>query len=146
MAEPLVIVGIGGFGREALDVAEAMNAAANAPVWDIVGAVDDRPSVENLERLQRRSVGFLGSLAELLDRPERPSYAIGIGSPSTRRAIADRMDAVGFRAATLIHPSVTFGADTHVGAGSVLCAGCRSDHQHSSGQARSSEPQCDGGP
>ena len=120
MAEPLVIVGAGGFGRETLDVAEAMNAAATGePVWEILGVVDDSPSELNLERLRDRGVPFLGALEDL---PSNAAVAIGVGSPQTRRGIAERLAGPGSSFATLIHPTAVIGSRSTLGEGSIVCA------------------------
>ncbi|WP_416954719.1 hypothetical protein ACNKF0_20975 [Nocardioides sp. T5] len=59
MADRLVIVGAGGFGREVLDVVDAVNSSAATPVWAVAGVVDDRPTEDNLSHLRRR--GWLTS-------------------------------------------------------------------------------------
>ena len=41
MAEPLVVVGAGGFGREVIDVVEAMNAASATPVFEVIQMLFD---------------------------------------------------------------------------------------------------------
>lgn len=125
MAENLVIVGAGGFGRETLDVAEAINAAASMPVWSVIGVVDDAPTTVNLERLAARGAVYAGTTDALIARPERPRYVVGIGSPAVRRSIADKLDAAGLDAAILIHPAATLGQVVDVGAGTVVCAGAR---------------------
>ena len=125
MAELLVVVGAGGFGRETADVVEAVNAAALEPVWHLVGVVDDTPSDAHLGRLSRRGIAYLGATDDVLGGAERPSYVVGIGSPSTRRRIAERFDAAGFTAATLVHPAATVGSDVQLGDGTVICAGVR---------------------
>jgi sugar O-acyltransferase (sialic acid O-acetyltransferase NeuD family) len=125
VAEDLLIIGAGGFGRETADVIEALNDASTAPVWRLLGVVDDAPSSENLERLGRRSIAYLGTTSELLRRDARPHYLVGIGSPAARRTIADRLDEAGLVAATVIHPAATIGSDVAVGAGTVICAGSR---------------------
>ncbi len=125
MAESIVVVGAGGFGREVLDVIDAINDASGEPVWDLVGVVDDAPSEVNLARLSRRGAEFLGGTDVPLAWADPVSYVVGIGSPQVRRMIAERYDDGGFRSATLVHPSVTFGFDVRVGAGSVICAGAR---------------------
>ncbi|WP_460812496.1 acetyltransferase [Nocardioides salsibiostraticola] len=125
MAEPLVIIGAGGFGRETADVVEAINAAAQAPVWDLVGIVDDSPSATNLERLASRGIIHAGSSADLMARVERPHYVVGIGNPPVRKLVADRFDVAGFAAATLIHPEATIGSHTVIGEGTVILAGAR---------------------
>lgn len=113
----LVVIGGGGFGREILDVADALG--DEGP--EVLGVVDDDPAVEGL--LRNRSVAYLGRIDEvsLVDC----SYSIGVGDPSTRKAIAHRADQKGWRAATLIHPSATLGWGVSVGQGSVITAGVR---------------------
>ena len=128
MPDTLVVVGAGGFGREVLDVVDAVNDAADAPVWAIAGAVDDSPTDANLAHLRSRGVAHLGTTAELLglDVASRPThYVVGIGNPAVRRKVAERLDAAGLVPATLVHPSVTRGYDVEIGPGSVLCAGVR---------------------
>lgn len=125
MAEDLVVIGAGGFGREVLDVVEALNAAAPEPVWNVIGVADDDPSAANLERLGARHAGYVGTVEDLLARLKRPRYVVGIGSPRVRRLIANRLDAAGLEAATLIHPAATLGRPVEAGAGTVVCAGAR---------------------
>ena len=58
--ERVVVVGASGFGRECLDVLDAMVAAGSAV--EVAGVVDDGPSELNLERLTARGVGHLGTM------------------------------------------------------------------------------------
>jgi sugar O-acyltransferase (sialic acid O-acetyltransferase NeuD family) len=125
MTEPIVVVGAGGFGREVIDVIEAINAVADTPAWRLLGVVDDSPTEENLKRLSDRGVDFIGASEAFLADGPSSAYAVGIGSPRVRRMIAERFDAAGCTAATLVHPNVTKGARVSIGAGSVLCAGVR---------------------
>jgi sugar O-acyltransferase (sialic acid O-acetyltransferase NeuD family) len=125
VADDLIIVGAGGFGRETVDVVEAINSAAAVPSWHLLGLVDDALTEANAERLHARELRHLGSLDDLLALEARPRYVVGIGSPSVRRRIAERLDAEGFSAATLIHPQTTIGSEVTIGSGSVVCAGAR---------------------
>ena len=127
MADDLVVVGVGGFGREVLDVVDAVNFAGADHAWTIVGVADDAPTEANLELLRKRSISFLGNTRDLTSADLGPGlhYVVGIGNPAVRRMIADRLDAAGLVPATLVHPTVTMGHDVEVGAGSVLCAGVR---------------------
>lgn len=130
MSTSLIVVGAGGFGREVVDVVEAVNAACVAvgqeAHWRLLGVVDDAPTRENLERLSDRSLAHLGSLDDFLAEDRAGvAYAVGIGSPAVRRRVAERCDAAGLTAATLVHPSVSTGSRVTLGAGSVLCAGAR---------------------
>jgi sugar O-acyltransferase (sialic acid O-acetyltransferase NeuD family) len=126
MSTPIVVVGAGGFGREVIDVIEAMNAAAPEPAWELAGVVDDSLAPANRDRLENRSITYLGTTDDFLASGGAPvSYAVGIGSPAVRRKIALRFDGDGHSGARLIHPSVTMGADVTIGPGTVLCAGVR---------------------
>jgi sugar O-acyltransferase (sialic acid O-acetyltransferase NeuD family) len=121
---PLVIVGCGGHGREVLAIARAMAVAGRAH-WDLVGFVDDRPSEENLKRVQRLEVPYLGGLAWLRDAPADLHHVIGIGDPRVRRAVAARVDGYGTPAGSVVHPDATVGPDTRYGPGLVVFAGAR---------------------
>jgi sugar O-acyltransferase (sialic acid O-acetyltransferase NeuD family) len=123
--EDLVIVGAGGFGRETADIVEAINLGVSSPAWRLLGLVDDALSPANASRTRARGIQHLGSLDELIAIDARPRYVVGIGSPSVRRRIAERLDAAGFSAATLIHPQTTIGSEVTIGSGSVVCAGVR---------------------
>lgn len=119
MSRPLVIVGCGGFGREVRDVVAAIN--AQQPQWDLLGYVDDSPSDFNRAQVARQGPDILGGLSWLVDAHSRISYVIGIGSPTIRAKIADRL---GDRhSATLVHPAAIVSSDASLGAGTVVCAG-----------------------
>ncbi len=114
----LVIVGAGGFGREVLDVINAVNLKSES--WNFLGFVaDSRPSLELLDALHAR---WLGSVDEVLQSIEPVSYVVGIGSPIDRRRVAKKFNAAGWQAATLIHPNATIGADVEISVGSVICS------------------------
>ena len=120
--ERVVVVGASGFGRECLDVLEAMAAAGSAV--EVVGVVDDGPSEVNVERLAARRVPYLGTVEEWLATAEDSMrYVLGIGSPDVRRRLVGRLEDAGARPFTAVHPSATFGAQVVVGEGVVVCAG-----------------------
>ncbi len=121
-SEQVVVIGASGFGRECLDVLDAM-VAAGAPV-DVLGVVDDAPSDLNRQRLAARGVAYLGTLQEwLTDSDPQDRFVLGVGSPQVRRALVARLDAAGRRAFTAVHPSATFGVATTLAEGVVVCAG-----------------------
>jgi sugar O-acyltransferase (sialic acid O-acetyltransferase NeuD family) len=120
--ERVVVIGASGFGREALDVVEAV-AAAGAPVV-VEGVVDDGPSALNLERLADRGVSYLGTVEEwLAGGAGHVRYVLGIGDPAVRRRVVLRLDEAGARPFTAIHPTATLGAVGTVADGVVVCAG-----------------------
>jgi sugar O-acyltransferase (sialic acid O-acetyltransferase NeuD family) len=119
MAEPLIVVGAGGFGRETLDVIEAVNATGNRPAWTLLGVVDDAPSEVNLERLRQRDVPFLGPLGVI---PSHAWVALAVGSPGARAGLDARLvgRCAGF--ATLVHPTAVIGSRHRMGEGAIVCA------------------------
>ena len=129
VSSELVVIGGGGFGRETLDVLDAVNEVAEAeggpPAWVLRGVVDDQLSPPNAERLQRRGARYLGGMDALVADGWRGSYVVGIGSPTARRRCAARLDEEGFDAATLVHPAASRGFDVRLGGGTVVCAGAR---------------------
>ncbi len=122
MTQPLVVIGGGGFGRETLDVAEAIN-RSRPGTFDIRGVVDDAPSERIRALLEHRGVPWLGSVRAWLASSDDALYVVGIGNPSVRRSVVDLVDAAGRRAATLIHPRAGIGSVVTIGAGSVVCSG-----------------------
>ena len=140
-AEPIVVIGAAGFGRETLDVITAM-IAAGADV-EIAGVVDDAPSGADVARLAARGTAYLGTVEAYLEAletldpggapgpgaggpassPGRPSFVVGIGSPAVRRRLVERLEAAGLAPFTAIHPTASIGSLTTLGAGAVICAG-----------------------
>jgi sugar O-acyltransferase (sialic acid O-acetyltransferase NeuD family) len=122
VSRDLVVVGAGGFGREALDVIEA-SVRAGATLR-VLGVVDTRPSEENLGRLRERGVAYLGTEdAWLGEQREGLGYVIGVGAPMARERAAGRLDEAGLTATTVIHPSAVVGTRAEVSGGVVICAG-----------------------
>lgn len=121
-SERLVVIGASGFGRECLDVLDAMISAGSQ--IEVIGVVDDGPSDFNLQRLAARNVAHLGAVREWMARGEvGVRFVLGIGSPQTRRRIVEQLEVAGHRAFTAVHPSATFGANPAIADGVVVCAG-----------------------
>lgn len=121
MTQQVVVVGASGFGRECLDVLDAM-VAAGADLT-VLGVVDDAIAEVNRERLAARGVPFLGTRAAWLATDPGPlAYVMGIGSPGVRARLVPELDAAGLRPFTAIHPSATFGAQAVLNEGVVICA------------------------
>jgi len=120
---PLVVIGAGGFGRETIDVLEAMNLAGPSPVYELLGVVDAKPSELNLTRLADRGVAYLGRDVEWLESGHRAHYLIAIGSPQVRAHVDSAWRDAGLTPATAVHPTATLGSRVRIGEGSVVCAG-----------------------
>lgn len=123
MAIDAVMIGAGGFGREALDVIEAHNRAGVGEAFNLLGVADDAPSEMNLERLQRRGYRHLGGIDAYFELPQSVVYFVGVGSPAVRARIVERCDEQDRVAGTVVHPSAAVGSDTIVEAGSIICGG-----------------------
>ncbi|MGD7733879.1 acetyltransferase [Propionibacteriaceae bacterium G57] len=121
-AQQVVVVGASGFGRESLDVLEAM--VSSGAHLEVLGVVDDAPSATNLDRLAGRGVRHLGGLETWIATAAADvQYVLGIGSPAVRARLVARLDEAGREAFTAVHPSATFGAGSEPSQGSVVCAG-----------------------
>ncbi|MDX2377631.1 NeuD/PglB/VioB family sugar acetyltransferase [Microbacterium sp. LRZ72] len=123
MVDELVVVGAGGFGRETLDVIEAINASTNEAVWKVLGVTDDAPSSVSLERLAARGYKYLGPSPDVRASRSATMYVVGVGSPNVKAQIVADFDAAGWEAPVLIHPSASIGSMTALAAGSVVCGG-----------------------
>jgi sugar O-acyltransferase (sialic acid O-acetyltransferase NeuD family) len=120
----LVVVGAGGFGQEAIWVAESMNEGLSAASrWEILGYLDDNPESKGSEFYGYR---VLGKPGDGVRAGKETWYYCAVGKNPARERLAARLDELGWRAATLVHPSVIqakyveIGEGTYVGAGSIL--------------------------
>ena len=116
---PLVIVGAGGFGRECLDIVEAINEYGGE--IEVVGYVDDNGG--DPDWLQRRGVRCLGPVVSAPDHASR--FVIAIGDGKARQRIDDALSSAGLSSPVLVHPQATIGPDCVVGPGVILNAGAR---------------------
>jgi sugar O-acyltransferase (sialic acid O-acetyltransferase NeuD family) len=117
IVHPLVIIGAGGFGREVLDVVDAINALR--PSYEFLGFLDD--GAVRADLLARLAAPHLGASERLTELDAM--YVVGIGSGVVRRKLV--ASAPPARAANLIHPTSTIGRDARVGVGIIIAAGAR---------------------
>lgn len=121
-SDQIVVVGASGFGRESLDVVQAMR--ENGTSVEVLGVVDDAPSEANLERLTDRNVPYLGTIDEwLATEVNGVRFVLGIGNPAVRRQLVARLEDAGLLPFSAIHPSATVGSHSELGPGAVICAG-----------------------
>ena len=116
------MIGGGGFGREVLDVIEAVNAqaATRKPPYELVAVLDDGDPDPATLMPYGVVVQPIDALEEM---PADVGYVIGIGSPRVRRRLDERFS--GRPCPPLVHPAATLGREVAVGRGSVICAGAR---------------------
>ena len=115
---PVVIVGAGGFGRECLDIVEALN--RDGAGLEFLGFLDDTGG--DVALLRRRDAACLGPIVRA---PADVGYVIAIGSGDARRRVADDLAGSGRSPVVLIHPQATLGSDCRVGEGTIINAGAR---------------------
>jgi sugar O-acyltransferase (sialic acid O-acetyltransferase NeuD family) len=121
VTEPLLIVGAGGFAREAAQAVADLNAIE--PRWDLLGFVDDDPSIEGktLEGLP-----VLGRPEVVLASRRTARVIVCTGRPDnyfSRRRIVERLNLPVRRYATIIHPAASIPPAAEIGCGTVILAG-----------------------
>ena len=120
--EPLILVGSGGFGRETAEAVRAINAAHDAPPWELLGFLDDDASRWGTEI---SGTPVLGAIETLADHPDA-RVVVCTGHPgnfASKRAIAERVGLAPERCGTLIHPAAVIPPSCALGAGTVVLAG-----------------------
>lgn len=107
----LAIFGCGGFGREVLEPARSFASTVIAPsLHPEVIFVSDEPSEP-----------VLGApVVQPNDLTQEDQLVIAVGSPSDRRAVAERLRHI--PAGMVIAPSVVVGPGCKIGEGAILCA------------------------
>jgi sugar O-acyltransferase (sialic acid O-acetyltransferase NeuD family) len=105
-ARSLYIVGVGGVGRETLDVALALGESATAFLDDSA----PREPVRGLPVLAPEEAQAGGE------------YVVGIADPVARRRVAELLSGRGLEARTLVHPAAVIGPETELGPGCVVLA------------------------
>lgn len=114
MRRELVIIGGGGFGREACWLAEAAG-------WTVLGFLDDDPAAAGSQRLEKPVLGVIGDWTRYSDA----EFVVAIGSPRTRLKVVEKMsDQAEPRFATIVHPSAQMSRFVSLREGSLVAAGC----------------------
>ena len=120
----IVVCGAGGFGAEAMWGLEEMNRRrASSDRWNILGYVDDDVSKKGSVFYGYKNLGSPDEIASMHDGTPLWFYC-AVGCNRTRSELAARLEGYGWRAATLIHPSVIVARDIIVGEGTYIGAGC----------------------
>lgn len=115
----LVIIGSGGFAKELAWLwAECKNSGQNVP--ELIGFISEDDSFPAWNGIP--TLGNDSWAASNLSKDV--SFLIGVGQSSLRKDLALKYESMGLKTITLIHPSVTLGTNTHLGSGTVICAGC----------------------
>lgn len=122
-AEPLVLVGSGGFGRETAELVKAINASAvGGPRWELRGFLDDDPE---LAGTTVSGTPVLGGSELIADLPDA-RVVVCTGNPTnfaSKRRIVERLGLESERYATLVHPAAVLAESCSIRHGAVVFAG-----------------------
>jgi sugar O-acyltransferase (sialic acid O-acetyltransferase NeuD family) len=102
----LWLIGAGGVGREALDVAIAAGVT-------VAGFVDDAPLDGPVRGL---------TVVAFDELPDDARFLVSIGAPAARLALAARASDAGGVAQSLVHPTAVIAPETEVGPGCLVMA------------------------
>lgn len=97
----LFVVGAGGAGREALDIAAACGR-------DVIGFLDEFRAGEKVRGLE---------VLAPLEAPAGASYVIAIADARVRARLSAMLDRAGLMPTQLVHPRAVVGAETELGPG-----------------------------
>ncbi len=112
----LIVYGASGHGKVVAD-------AATAAGWEVLGFADDDPGARSRKLL---GLEVLAIGAEELRRyiDKRPTgIAMGIGDNAARKRVFERLRALGFEMATIVHPSAVVAPSARFGSGTVVFGG-----------------------
>lgn len=115
----IVIYGGGGFAREVAWLVQSCNVQAKK-TYEVVCFIDDDDEKQGM---------FLNNfpvfnLKEAYANFPEALIISGIGSPKIREKVMVKAENMGFRAATIIHPTVQYSTEwNNIKEGSVICAG-----------------------
>lgn len=110
----IIIVGAGGFGREAYYLIKDINKVN--PEWEVLGFIDDNPNALGDAKCDCPIIGNVSDWTP----SEDVYFAMGISSPKTKEIIAKNMKGKGAKFTTLIHPSVPVYDYTTIGEGCIV--------------------------
>jgi sugar O-acyltransferase (sialic acid O-acetyltransferase NeuD family) len=111
--KPLVILGAGGLGAEALWVARDVGE------WDPVSFADDDVTKGG----HSRGIPITGKIEAVYESMEPTWFYCAIGDNLARGRVFDRFMAKGWKPAKLVHPSVIMGPGVEIGDGCYVGAG-----------------------
>ncbi len=114
----LLIIGAGGFGREAAWLVERIN--RSKPTWELLGFLDDNT---NLHHHTINGYPVLGTVNDA-SRYSDAFFVCAIGAASIRQKVVNKLLEINPNAkfGTLVDPSVEMSDYNQIGEGSIICA------------------------
>lgn len=115
----LGIYGVGGVGREVLDMALVINQSEKR--WNEFIFIDDNRLDKPIHDLQVMPF----SMVQTKYTPAEIEISIAIGEPDVKRSVLKRVDTSGYQLANLIHPTAYVAIGAKYGDGLILREGSR---------------------
>jgi sugar O-acyltransferase (sialic acid O-acetyltransferase NeuD family) len=114
----IAIVGAGGLGKEIAVLIHHIN--QRELTWNLIGFYDDAEPIG--QKVAGHTV--LGTVNDLNNVPYPLNVVIAIGDPAIKFNVVSKVKNGSILYPVLIHPASTMGIDVHVGAGTIITAGC----------------------
>ncbi len=108
----LLIIGAGGHGKVAADIAIKMKR------WGQIAFLDDDETIQS-----SMGIEVIGKSADVFAYMNDYDLFVAIGSNQTREKIQNELIKAGANIATFIHPSAVIGQEVVIGGGTVVMAG-----------------------
>lgn len=122
MAKSLVILGAGGFAREASLLVEEINISKQDDIeWDLLGFIDED---RVLWGLKQRGYEVLGGWEVLEAIPIDVSVVCAVGDPVAKKRLINKALSKGRKFINLVHPDVRLARDVTIGEGVIINKGC----------------------
>ncbi len=119
--DKLVIIGAGGFAREASMLVEEINCWHGRSKWDLLGFIDEDEAKWGMDMRGYKVIGGFESLAEL---PDNVMAICVVGDPQSKKKLVGLAEADGRQFVNLIHPQVVLSKDVMIGKGILINKGC----------------------
>ena len=116
--QDIVIVGVGGLGREIAEWVEDINEVK--PAFRLLGFLDDDASKHGTNR---HDLPVLGGVDWLAARSGSIATVVGLGNPAPKRRIVERLRVHSAGFPSIVHPNAVVGRYVEVGEGCVVCPG-----------------------
>lgn len=139
MINELVIIGAGGFGREASLLVEDINQSTEGNKWNLLGFIDE---VQALKGKVMRGYPVLGGWETLTELPGDAKVICVVGEPAAKRILVKKALDMGRDFANLIHPEVKLAEDVELGRGVLINKGCLLTTNIKIGEHVSLNPGC----
>ena len=113
----LIIVGAGGFGREAFGLAKVINRLSHQ--WNIKGFINDIPDALDGKKIDLKIIGTIKDWIP----SDNEVFVMGISSPAGKEKVAKILKDRGAQFVSLIHPRAFIGDYVEFGEGCVVTGG-----------------------